>query len=178
MIEIEMMKLTKEYIAGFFDGEGSIGIYKRKDRNKGNGSCARIQLTQNKSKESTFILNQLMLEYGGNLSIQKTLSGNIKYNWQLNPKGVEKFLKDITPYLILKKSQALLILYWIKNRPLIKRDKSGKVILFSKEEIEFTENIIRLMKELKKKDIDIVMANQTDLVKILVKLEPLGVIKG
>ena len=52
-----MIKITKQYIAGFFDGEGSIGIYNRKDRY--NGACLRTQLTQNKTKESFLILSFL-----------------------------------------------------------------------------------------------------------------------
>jgi len=170
------MKISSKYIAGFFDGEGCIGIYNRKDRY--NGTCSRIQLTQNKTKESSFILKYLLKKYGGNLSEQKTLSGNIKYNWQLNPKGTENFLKEILPYLILKRKQALLILMWIKNRPKIKRGKNARVIKYSKEEILYTQNVIKLMKKLKRGDIDMVMENQKDLVKILVKLEPLGVVKG
>ncbi len=170
-----MDKITKQYIAGFFDGEGCIGIYKRKDRY--NGACLRTQLTQNKTKESFLILNFLKNKYGGNLSEQKTLSNGIKYNWQLNPKGVEVFLKDIMPYLILKKPQARLALYWLKNRPKVKRDKSGRVVNFTVDEVKFTKKVITIMKELKTKDIDEVMKNQEDLVEIMKTLQPLAVIK-
>ncbi len=171
-----MIKITKQYIAGLFDGEGSIGIYNRKDRY--NGACLRTQLTQNKTKESFLILSFLKSKYGGNLSEQKTLSNGIKYNWQLNPKGVEKFLRDIQPYLILKNTQAQLALYWLKNRPKVKRDKGGKVVKFKGNEIEFTRKIVMSMKALKKEDIDVVMENQRDLVEIMVELKPLAVIKG
>lgn len=169
-------ELSLQYIAGFFDGEGSIGIYSRKDRY--NGACLRTQLTQNKTKESLFILSELKNKYGGNLSEQKTLSGGIKYNWQLNPKGVKQFLEDIEPHLICKKTQAKLALYWLKNKPNIKRDGHGRVVKFISKEIEFTNKIIRLMKELKTKDIDIVMEEQKDLVEVMVGLQPLAVIKG
>ena len=160
-----MNKITKQYIAGFFDGEGSIGIYSRKDRY--NGACLRTQLTQNKTKESFSILSFLKNKYGGNLSEQKTSLNGIKYNWQLNPKGVKKFLEDIEPYLICKKSQAKLALYWLKNRPKVKRENNGRVIEFTGNEIEFTNKIIKVMKELKTKDIDTVMNNQKDLVDIV-----------
>ena len=168
--------ITKEYIAGFFDGEGSIGIYDRKGRYC--QVCARIQLTQNKTKESLYIIKYLKSQYGGNISKQKSLSGKTKYNWQLNPRGVKKFLKDITPYLILKKTQALVTLYWLKNRPKLKRDGKGHTIKYSKKQIDFNSNIIKLLKNLKTKDIDVVMESQKDLVKIVTRLEPLGVVKG
>jgi hypothetical protein len=170
------MNISKQYIAGFFDGEGSIGIYGRKNRY--NGACLRTQLTQNKTQESLYILSNLKEVYGGNISEQKTLSGGIKYNWQLNPKGVKTFLEDIEPYLICKKPQAKLALYWLKNKPKIKRDGGGKIVKFSGNEIEFTNKVIKLMKELKAKDIKDVMENQKDLVEIRVELKPLGVIKG
>ncbi len=169
-------KISKQYIAGFFDGEGSIGIYKRKDRY--NGACLRTQLTQNKTKESCYILAYLKDKYGGNITEQKTLSGGVKYNWQLNAKGIPIFLRDILPYLILKKHQALLALYWLENKPKIKRDGRGRVIEFTGNEIKFTKNIVDAMKALKHKDISEVMENQKDLVEILVELTPLGVIKG
>ena len=116
-----MDELSIQYIAGFFDGEGSIGIYSNKTRS----TCARTQLTQNKTKESLFVLDFLKNKYGGNISEQKTLSGGIKYNWQLNPKGVKVFLQDIFPYLVLKKNQALITLNWIDNRPKPRRNKKG-----------------------------------------------------
>ena len=169
-------KITKQYIAGFFDGEGCIGIYKRKDRY--NGACLRTQLTQNKTKESFLILDFLRNEYGGSLSEQKTLSGEIKYNWQLNPKGVPVFLKDILPYLILKNHQAQLGLYWLEHRPKVKRDGHGRVVKFTGNEIEFTDKVVRAIKALRSKDIDKVMENQKDLVEVLIKLKPLEVIKG
>lgn len=138
--------LSLQYISGFFDGEGCIGLYKRKDSN---ATTIRIQLTQNKSKESLYILNYLKTKYGGNITTQKTLSGKTKYNWQLNAKGIKIFLTDIFPYLLLKKSQAKLGLYWLKNRPKIKRDGHGRVLNFSKNEVEFIHKTVKIMKELK-----------------------------
>jgi len=142
------MKISIQYIAGFFDGEGSIGLYARKGRY--NGFTIKTQLTQNKSKESLYILKFLKTKYGGNMSKQKTLSGSIKYNWQLGINGIKNFLKDIMPYLILKKQQSKLALYWIKNRPKIKRDRCGRVIRFTKNDVAFNNKIVEKMKELKK----------------------------
>lgn len=141
------MELTKEYIAGFFDGEGCIGLYHRKGRV--NGASLRIQLTQNKSKESTTILYYLKDKYGGAISEQRTLSNNVKYNWQLAPRGSKVFLEDIIEHLIIKKKQALLALYWLENRPTMKRGDRGRVVKFSKEDIEFNNLAIKTMKELK-----------------------------
>jgi hypothetical protein len=140
-------EISLSYIAGFFDGEGSIGIYTRKNRY--NGTQLRVQLVQNKTKKSSYILNFLKNKYGGNISEQKTLSGKIKFNWQLNPKGVLIFLTDIEPYLILKKTQAQFALHWLKTKPKIRRDGKGRVLFFSKEEINLIEETVQNMKNLK-----------------------------
>ena len=125
------------------------------------------------------LLQSLVAEYGGSLSgAERTSTGRMKYNWQLNPKGVKRFLKDIFPYLVLKRSQAALAFYWMKHRPQIRRDSDGMVVPFTKEEVAFTQKVVRLMKELKTKDIATVMEHQQDLVEVVVELEPMAVVKG
>ena len=49
---------------------------------------------------------------------------------------------------------------------------------FSEDEIEFTIKIINLMRDLKHEDVQTLMDNQKDLVKIIVELTPLAVVKG
>ena len=72
-----MLEISSQYIAGFFDGEGTIGLYSRKD---GKAYHLRIQITQNVSEESLAIFTYLKTKYGGNLGTQKTTSGNTKFN--------------------------------------------------------------------------------------------------
>lgn len=141
------VNLSKIYIAGFFDGDGSIGVYSVKDSYA--SLSFRIQLTQNKTKNSIKIFSYLLNKYGGNLSEQKTLSGNIKYNWQLNALKACRFLNDIKRYLILKKEQAELFVTWYKEKPKIRRDKLGRVVKFTKEELLSNKIVIDEMKSLK-----------------------------
>jgi hypothetical protein len=143
-----MVNTTLQYIAGFFDGEGCIGIYyrkKTKDR-----FHLRTQLSQNKNKDIEILMNELVERFGGNLSEQITLSGNIKYNWQLNSDFAVKFLEDICPYLILKKEQAIISINWQKHRPERIRDKNGRICLKRKPDIEKDIMIAEKVKELKK----------------------------
>lgn len=165
--------ITREYIAGFFDGEGSIGIYHRKNT----GFHLRIQLTQNRDIVSKELFRVLVDVYGGNLSEQKTLSGGIKYNWQLNADKAVYFLEEIEPFLILKKTQAQIAIAWQKQRPEIIRGEHGRIMCKTPRNLDLDLRVSNIMKLLKK-DIDIVMENQNDLVKILVELKPLAVIKG
>jgi hypothetical protein len=163
------MGITIQYIAGFFDGEGSIGIY---FSSKG-GCSLRTQLTQNKSKESKLIVDYLQKGYGGNISEQKTLSQGIKYNWQLNAKKCSIFLEKIEPYLILKKKQAHLAILWQAQRPERVRDSRGRIILTRPTNKNLDKNVSILLKKMK-----IGMENAKDLVKIEAVLKQILNAKG
>lgn len=138
-----------KYIAGFFDGEGSVGIYKNSSK-KYPGFYLRTQITQNKGKEVEGLMLFLKNAYGGNLGEQKTLSSGIKYNWQLGSDSAVRFLEDIKPYLILKKKQAEIAIAWQKQRPARVRDSMGRIRLKTPANIELDTSISKLMKELKK----------------------------
>lgn len=171
-----MEKVTLQYMAGFFDGEGSIGIYyrqKTKDR-----FHLRTQLTNNKNKDMERLMTYLMDKFGGNLSEQVTLSENIKYNWQLNSDKAVYFLKQIEPYLISKKAQAILAINWQEQRPPRIRDKKGRICVKRKRIIDFDIKVSRLVKALKYEDINAVLEGQKDLKEIATELLPSAVIKG
>jgi hypothetical protein len=171
-----MEKITLKYIAGFFDGEGSIGIYyrqKTKDR-----FHLRTQLTNNKNQEAQKLMSYLMDKFGGNLSEQITLSGRVKYNWQLNSDKAVYFLKKIEPYLIFKKNQAIIAINWQGQRPKPIRDSRGRIQVKRKRTVDFDVKVSRLVKALKYKDINVVLKNQKDLIKVAIELLPLAVIKG
>ena len=161
------------YIAGFFDGEGSIGIYKN-----GNGLFhLRTQLTQNCGRLSKLIMDYLVLSFGGHYSKQITLSGGIKFNWQLSSMPAMRFLTVIEPHLILKRDQATFAIAWQTNRPLPSRDRLGRIKKYDVDSA-FDEKVSLLMKALKKKDIDVVMENQKDLVEVVHTLKQVMCIKG
>lgn len=171
-----MEKITLQYIAGFFDGEGSIGIYYRQKTKE--GFHLRTQLTQNKDKSIQKLMNYLMDKFGGNLSEQVTLSGRIKYNWQLNSNKAASFLKKIGSYLILKKNQATIAINWQEQRPERIRDNRGRIQVKRKRTVDFDVKVSRLVKTLKQEDLDTVIENQKDLVEVATELLPLAVIKG
>jgi len=162
-------EITKQYIAGFFDGEGCIGVYHRKNR----GFHLRTQLTQNKTAKSEIILNYLLNKYGGNLEEQITNSKKIKYNWQLSSKNAMKLLEDIKPHLIIKKDQAEIALAWQKQRPKIVKDEKGRFAYKEPISLELDIKVSNLIKNMNKNN-----EQQSDLVEIITKLTPLAVVKG
>jgi hypothetical protein len=170
---IGKIEFQNPYIAGFFDGEGSIGIYKN-----GQGVFhLRTQLTQNVGAKSKELMQAMVDQFGGHFSKQKTLSGGEKYNWQLSSLPAMRFLKHIAPYLHLKESQALLAIIWQEQRPVPSRDARGRLKPYIVDK-KVDEQVAKVMKELKHADIDVVMANQADLVKPVHTLKQFLCIKG
>lgn len=164
--------LPKEYIAGFFDGEGSIGVYKAIKHGNERYSL-RTQLAQNYSKLSFQIFEQLVGTYGGAISRQDK-----KMNWQLGSEAAVKFLIDIEPHLLLKKSQAQIASSWQLQRPKRFRNERGQIQLKSEVDLEFDRKVCELMKLLKKDDIDVVMENQKSLISIVHTLKAVLCCKG
>lgn len=137
--------VSLEYIAGFFDGEGSIGIYHR----KGRGFHLRTQLVQNHSQNMIEIYNYLVENYGGNLSSSISITGKQKLNWQLNADKAVRFLNDICPHLRLKQDQALIAIDWQNQRPKVTRNAKGQLESKAQETLELDLQISNLLKELK-----------------------------
>lgn len=101
---------SAEYLAGLFDGEGCINIYKRR-RERARGGYELIPQAIVCLTKGSEILHELKSRYGGDLSIrQRQANWSPVTYWNLRHKGLKKFLNDILPYLIIKKQQAMLAL--------------------------------------------------------------------
>jgi hypothetical protein len=131
-----------EYIAGFFDGEGSIGVY----ANSNGTFFLRTQLTQNVSPESEKLLSELRDRWGGNLSRHTTTHGEA-FNWQLNSKKAGEFLRDALPHLVLKAAQAEVALLWLERRPVPTRSSKGE---FTSLSASIDADVAEFVKRLKK----------------------------
>jgi hypothetical protein len=99
----------KAYAAGFFDGEGHITIAARKVK-EAKGLCytMRIGASQNNARP----LSWLQHRWGGTVNAvkRKTTRGNTTYVWMCFTSGAEKFLRDVLPYLQVKRRRALIAL--------------------------------------------------------------------
>lgn len=92
----------RAYFAGIVDGEGSIVISKN---NVSSGQLYMRILVVNTYKPLLELLKSI---YGGSISQKKRYGETDKDcgAWQVSCKKAERFLVDIYPYLIVKKSQA------------------------------------------------------------------------
>ena len=167
--------ISDTYIAGFFDGEGSIGIY----RNGQGNFHLRTQLTQNVLPSTEELLVELRNRFGGNLSRMKSpiYRRNEAFNWQNNGFGAANFLGQMLPYLRIKRDQAELAIVWQSSRPKACRDARGRMMA-ARREHHLDIQAEQLMKALKSSSLLELMAAQSDLVDIVHTLKQLVCIKG
>lgn len=110
------MKPSMEYIAGYFDGEGCVGLY----QNKGS-KCSRYK-SGFKSPSwirqigitNTYkpILEHCKRLFGGRLYPQSKIGRNKPcYNWTISSKkDIIAFIERVSPFLVEKQPQTALLL--------------------------------------------------------------------
>jgi hypothetical protein len=99
------------YVAGFFDGEGSIQLYMAMRANKNGKDYLRSQLYVSVTQLDPTVLNRLKDEFGGNVYERRpraTKSGeeHRRWDWVATSKVALSFLEAIRPYLIVKAEEA------------------------------------------------------------------------
>ena len=100
--------ISTQYAAGFFDGEGCINITVRGPSRQ---VCLRVMLVNTDAP----ILRFFQIQFGGRLAKPRMNGDGWKEFRQLNWSGhaAAAFIREIEPYLILKKPQAQLALeFW------------------------------------------------------------------
>lgn len=108
------IKPNLSYLAGFFDGEGTIQIAKQ-------SGGLLIQVAQC----NRWILELFRMQFGGSIHevIKPKPYTNI-YMWSIAALKASSFLETIKPYLTLKKPEAILAIeYQKRRRP---KGKNGK----------------------------------------------------
>lgn len=117
------MMLSADYVAGFFDGEGSIGIYKNSN---GRGRTLRVQITQNVGTDSDLLLRGLADDWGASMCVMTGLRLRRAWNWQLSGVKAVAFLKWIEPCLVLKRSQAVVAIRWYEGKSIPQPNALGQ----------------------------------------------------
>lgn len=139
--------ISLEYIAGFFDGEGSVGVYRASRPNGRTNHYLRVQLCQNVSPLSEALFDELVERFNGSVSRQKTRTG-VKMNWQISSENAVAFLQAIEPFLILKRPQAMAVLDWWAIRPkVLERSGAGRFVPVAHPEDLVLSDQLRAMKK-------------------------------
>lgn len=163
------------YDAGFFDGEGSVGIY----RNGDGVWHLRTQLTQNINTASTKVMERMIATYGGNLAIMRAAiyRGGKAFNWQLNGSAAAAFLRKLHPMLVIKREQAEVAAAWYELSQKPSRSSNGRMLPHEKDR-PIDVGAAALLKALKRADIEDVMRAQESLVEIVHTLRQVVCVKG
>jgi hypothetical protein len=101
-IDATQHALDPRYLAGFFDGEGSVGVYKTGLHS----TRLLVQLVQTDCEFSRELLERLRCEFEGHITRTLSTSGRPKLNWQVSGDAALVFLRFIRPFLRLKLTQA------------------------------------------------------------------------
>ena len=106
-----MKDTTKAYIAGLIDGEGCIAITRRKVKRLKTGYWyyePQVIVANTDKKMIDFLVDY----YSGYVVIGQKQKEHHKqsYHWKMTGDNMRQLLRDVSPYLILKKKQANLIL--------------------------------------------------------------------
>lgn len=136
--------MDDRYIAGFFDGEGCVGVYRR-----GTHYSLLVQLTQVDTPETERLLNALRDRFGGTVGRRPSLSGRGVIAWSIGSDGAATFLETIAEHLILKRDQAIVAAEWQRTRPLRQRVK-GRVVASPVEVIERNNKVVELLARMKR----------------------------
>jgi len=134
-------KISIQYIAGFFDGEGGVYVTQKTDKRFGKGILVRnirCQVTNGDIK----VLKMIQQKYGGVIREKQREEGwkPVFYLEIASQKDILKFLQDIEPYLIVKKEQVKLAIQYLKSRLLHQHKR------YTNEEIKIVEKIRNLTK--------------------------------
>lgn len=143
------MELTIEYIAGFFDGEGSAGIYGANRKWDGSAASVLVQITQYSDELQEELLQTLSQMYGGKVR-RVTNGGKNALLWALGGQAAIDFLTAIEPHCHLKREQIQIILNWKSEHEGAKRDEKGRVVKLSDAQVEKNRIAMCKVRDLKK----------------------------
>jgi hypothetical protein len=107
------------YLAGIFDGEGTIAIVKNKPGGKRHiYNCPRLIITNTNLN----LMLWLKKNFGGNIRTIKPKNPNYKpfYQWIIGNKKALNLLKKMLPYLIVKKEKTIFVLIYFKKSSYIR----------------------------------------------------------
>jgi hypothetical protein len=115
LAKVEFVEFDLPWLAGFFDGEGSVGIY---DRNANKEKTIRyyvlvVSLAQS-GPIGKKILEECQKRYGGsvyqNKSNKTQTLNKIMWKWNVSADKAEQFLQEIVPHCFVKSQQIRLCL--------------------------------------------------------------------
>lgn len=140
------------YFAGIMDGEGTIGIYKRKPNHKSGHKNFIYRIEIRVTNTDVRLIEWLKTNFGGGIYPCTRQRANHKKAWEWRC-GIGigiKLLKETMPYLLLKKEQAHLAIKFQEKCTLVHFRRELGIPL---DNLKKREEIYLRMKELNKRGV-------------------------
>lgn len=119
----------KAWLAGFWDGEGSITIFTHTEKNGRQKICPTINVTNTNEYVIAHVV-ELLDKLGTSFSVAEKHNDNDKWKnaytvGTRNMNYIKTVLEAIQPYLVCKKAQCTLVLRYV-NKKLQQRETNGR----------------------------------------------------
>lgn len=106
MIKILERSHKLAYIAGIFDGEGSIGVSIARPKGARKTNSYRVRMRVSMCDDRAIILLQEL--FGGKIKTHQPSNPKhkLQYDWMLRSWDARQALKELLPFLVIKKERA------------------------------------------------------------------------
>ena len=150
-----MRRISAEYAAGFFDGEGCVRVAKNRRAERIYPSGNRREdffeygLAASIAQSYRPILSALSAQWGGLISPQKSHANKAMWEWKLGRKAAVRFLREIFPYVRVKSLEVWLALNFDSD---ITQNRRGPGVRLSEEELALREGYYLALRQAKKEE--------------------------
>jgi len=141
-------KVALVYAAGIIDGEGCIGLYKKKATDCKLGYHLVVKVQVGNTQE--WLIRWLQMQFGGCITYShcKLKSWKPQWRWIIAANKATECLKLVLPYLQLKRPQAEIVIQYQKNR------HRGRNAWKTPEQIALEEAQYLLMQNLNRRGVE------------------------
>lgn len=143
-----LTETEKAWLAGFWDGEGSITIFTHVEKSGREKICPTINVTNTHEGVIAYVI-QLLDKLGTSFSVFQRKTGNDKHKdaYHLatrNMQYIKIVLEALLPYLVCKKAQAILVLRYVNKK--MEQRKDNQKPRYDDEDFDLQEECQALNK--------------------------------
>lgn len=119
----KLKRLDRRYTAGLIDGEGCFTILMSQTPHGHRYFTAVVQI----SSTDIHVLNCMKHSWGGSVGSngKKRKRSKMTYKWRMTGENVAEFIREVGPYLIIKREVARTVLRFIRYRKLTSATQAG-----------------------------------------------------